>query len=135
MPKIKFEKTLLVGSGKIPWYMKAERWANRQPNQFVKYFALGLIAYLKKLWIDVKIQNAMRDVDRQAENIKKEWDEAYDRQSTPHVVEKGVLGDEGWSIEISNPIVGGGTSTTGTSMVTGSDASGLQEDEGDKGTT
>ena len=27
MPKIKFEKTLLIGSGTIPWYMKAKRWA------------------------------------------------------------------------------------------------------------
>ena len=27
----------------------------------------------------------------------------------PIIVEKGVFGDEGWSIEISNPIVGGGS--------------------------
>jgi hypothetical protein len=50
-------------------------------------------------------------------------------------VEEGVFGDEGWSIEISNPIVERGTSATSTGMVTGSDASGLQEDEGDQGTT
>ena len=30
MPKIKFEKTLLIGSGTIPWYMKAKRWAKKQ---------------------------------------------------------------------------------------------------------
>jgi hypothetical protein len=46
-------------------------------------------------------------------------------------VEKGILGDEGWSIEISNPIVEGGSSTTSTGMVTGSDAQRLQEDERD----
>ena len=134
MPKIKFEKTLLVGSGKIPWYMKAERWAKKQRFP-ISFLLLAIIDYLKKQWINAKIYNNMQDVDRQVENIKTEWEEAYDRQSTPHVVEKGVLGDEGWSIEISNPIVGGGTSTTGTGMVTGSDASGLQEDEGDQGTT
>ena len=50
-------------------------------------------------------------------------------------METGVLGDEGWSIEITNPIVERGTSTTSTGVVTGSDASGLQEDEGDQGTT
>ena len=71
----------------------------------------------------------MQDVDRHAEALKKLWEE-HDRQSTPHIVEKGVLGDEGWSIEISNPVVEGGPTSIGTSMVTGSDASGLQEDEG-----
>jgi hypothetical protein len=45
-------------------------------------------------------------------------------------VEKGVFGDEGWSIEISNPVVERGPTSIGTSMVFGSDASGLQEDEG-----
>ena len=76
----------------------------------------------------------MRDVDRQADAIKKIWEED-DRQTTPHVVETGVFGDEGWSIEISNPVVEGGTSATSTGMVTPSDAQRLQEDEGDKGTT
>ena len=132
MPKIKFEKTLLVGSGKIAWYQKAERWANRQPNQFVKYFSLGFIAYLKKWWIDVKIYNTMKDVDRQTDELLQSWKEP---EREPNIVETGVFGDEGWSIEISNPIVERGTSTTGTGMVTGSDASGLQEDEGDQGTS
>jgi hypothetical protein len=133
MPKIKFEKTLLVGSGKIPWYMKAERWAKKQRFP-VSFLLLGVIEWLKNFWIDVKIYNTMRDVDRQADAIKKIW-EKDDRQSTPHVVETGVFGDEGWSIEISNPIVEGGSSTTSTGMVTGSDAQRLQEDEGNKGTT
>ena len=133
MPKIKFEKTLLVGSGKITWYMKAERWAKKQKFP-ISFLLLGIIDLLKKWWIDVKIYNTMRDVDRQADAIKKIWEED-DRQTTPHVVETGVFGDEGWSIEISNPIVERGTSATSTGMVTGSDASGLQEDEGDQGTT
>ena len=133
MPKIKFEKTLLIGTGKITWYMKAKRWAKKQRFP-VSFLLLGIIEWLKNFWIDVKIYNNMQDVDRQAEALKKHWEE-NDRQSTPHVVETGVFGDEGWSIEISNPIVGGRTSTTGTSMVTGSDASGLQEDEGDNGTS
>jgi len=50
-------------------------------------------------------------------------------------VETGVFGDEGWSIEISNPVVERGTSATSTGMVTPSDAQRLQEDEGDQGTT
>ena len=133
MPKIKFEKTLLIGSGTIPWYMKAKRWAKKQKFP-ISFLLLGAIEWLKNFWIDVKIYNTMRDVDRQADAIKKIWEED-DRQTTPHVVETGVFGDEGWSIEISNPVVERGTPTTSTGMVTPSDAQRLQEDEGDQGTS
>jgi len=131
MPKIKFEKTLLVGSGKITWYMKAERWAKKQRFP-ISFLLLGIIDYLKKWWIDVKIYNTMKDVDRQTDELLHSWKEPERR---PNIVEEGVFGDEGWSIEISNPVVERGTSATSTGMVTGSDASGLQEDEGDQGTT
>ena len=129
MPKIKFEKTLLIGSGTTPWYMKAERWAKKQKFP-ISFLLLGVIEWLKKLWIDAKIYNTMRDVDRQAEELKKQWDQD-DRQSTPHIVETGVFGDEGWSIEISNPIVERGSETTSTGMVPPSDAQRLEEDEGE----
>ena len=62
----------------------------------------------------------MRDVDRQAKKLVEQWEE--DDRREPIIVEKGVFGDEGWSIEISNPIVGGGSTSTGTGMVTPSDA-------------
>ena len=133
MPKIKFEKTLLIGSGTIPWYMKAKRWAKKQKFP-ISFLLLGAIEWLKNFWIDVKIYNNMRDIDRQAEALKKHWEE-HDEPTTPHVVETGVFGDEGWSIEISNPVVERGTPTISTGMVTPSDAQRLQEDEGDQGAT
>ena len=133
MPKIKFEKTLLIGSGTIPWYMKAKRWAKKQKFP-ISFLLLGAIEWLKNFWIDVKIYNNMRDIDRQAEALKKHWEE-HDEPTTPHIVETGVFGDEGWSIDISNPVVERGTPTISTGMVTPSDAQRLQEDEGDKGTT
>ena len=129
MPKIKFEKTLLIGSGTTPWYMKAERWAKKQKFP-ISFLLLGIIEWLKNKWIDAKIYNTMRDVDRQAEALKKHWEE-HDEPTTPHVVETGVFGDEGWSIEISNPVVERGTPTISTGMVTPSNAQRLQQDEGD----
>ena len=125
--KIEFEKQF--GKGTDPWYAKAERWAKKQRFP-ISFLLLGFIDYLKKKWIDVKIHNTMQDVDRQADDLIKQWEE-HDTQRTPHIVEKGVLGDEGWSIEITNPIVERGTDSTSTGMVTGSDAQRLQEDEGD----
>ena len=128
--KIEFEKQF--GKGVDPWYAKAERWADKQKFP-ISFLLKGLIAYLKKMWINVKIDNTMRDVDRQAKKLVEQWEENDRRE--PIIMEKGVFGDEGWSIEISNPVVDRGSSSISTSMVTGSDAQRLQEDEGDKGTS
>ena len=123
------------GDGVDPWYDKAERWAKRKfKNPFVQHLALGLIEWLKGKWIDIKVANTMRDIDKQSEQIKQIWEE-QDVRREPIIVEKGVLGDEGWSIEISNPVVEGGPTSTGTGMVTPSDAQRLQEDEGDQRTS
>ena len=120
------------GKGTDPWYAKAERWADKQKFP-ISFLLKGLIAYLKKMWINVKIDNTMRDVDRQAKKLVEQWEENDRRE--PIIVEKGVFGDEGWSIEISNPVVDRGSSSISTSMVTGSDAQRLQEDDGDQGTS
>ena len=120
------------GKGTDPWYAKAERWADKQKFP-ISFLLKGLIAYLKKMWINVKIDNTMRDVDRQAKKLVEQWEE--DDRREPIIVEKGVFGDEGWSIEISNPLVDRGSSSISTSMVAPSDAQRLQEDEGDKGTS
>ena len=128
-----FEKTF--GEGVDPWYDKAERWVKKKfKNPFVQHLALGLIEWLKVKWIDVKVANTMRDIDKQSEQIKKIWEE-QDVRNEPIIVEKGVLGDEGWSIEISNPVVEGRTSSTSTGMASPSDAQRLQEDEGDQRTS
>ena len=119
--------------GKDNWYTKSSRWAKKQPFP-LNHLITGFIEWLHKMWIDGKILRTMDDVDRQAEKILSDWEE-NDRQETPHIVETGVFGDEGWSIEITNPIVERGTSATSTGMVTPSDAQRLQEDEGDQGTS
>ena len=115
--------------GKDNWYTKSSRWAKKQPFP-LNHLITGFIEWLHKMWIDGKILRTMDDVDRQAVKILSDWEE-NDRQETPHIVETGVFGDEGWSIEITNPIVERGTSATSTSMVTPSDAQRLQQDEGD----
>ena len=120
------------GKGTDPWYAKAERWADKQKFP-ISFLLKGLIAYLKKMWINVKIDNTMRDVDRQAKKLVEQWDENDRRE--PIIMEKGVFGDEEWSIEISNPVVDRGSSSTSTGMVTPSDAQRLQEDEGDQRTS
>ena len=48
--KVEFEKQF--GEGVDPWYAKAERWANKQKFP-ISFLALGLIEYLKKVWVNV----------------------------------------------------------------------------------
>ena len=70
--KIEFEKQF--GKGTDPWYAKAERWAKKQKFP-ISFLALGFIEWLKQKWIDIKVANTMRDIDRQSEEIKKIWEE------------------------------------------------------------
>ena len=112
---------------------KIKRWISKQKppyNTILKY----LFSYIEKMYWDGKVLQTMAGVDLETQKLHELWD-ADDKQITPHVVETGVFGDEGWSIQISNPIVERGTPTISTGMVTGSDASGLREDEGDKETS
>ena len=85
--KIEFEKQF--GKGTDPWYAKAERWAKKQKFP-ISFLALGFIEWLKNKWIDVKVANTMKDIDRQSEEIKKIWeqyDEEEAKQFAPEIIE------------------------------------------------
>ena len=111
---------------------KIKRWISKQKpplNIILKY----LFSYIEKMYWDGKVLQTMAGVDLEVKKLHEQWD-ADDKQITPHTVETGVFGEEGWSIQISNPIVGGRTEESESGMVFGSDASGLREDDGDKET-
>jgi len=112
---------------------KIKRWISKQKpplNTILKY----LFSYIEKMYWDGKVLQTMAGVDLEVKKIHEQWD-ADDKQITPHTVETGVFGEEGWSIQISNPIVERRTEESESGMVTGSDASGLREDNGDKETS
>ena len=112
---------------------KIKRWISKQKpplNIILKY----LFSYIEKMYWDGKVLQTMAGVDLENKKLHELW-EADDKQITPHTVETGVFGKEGWSIQISNPIVGGRTEESESGMVSGSDASGLREDDGDKETS
>ena len=84
--KIEFQKTF--GKGVDPWYDKAERWVKKKfKNPFIQHLALGFIEWLKEKWIDVKVANTMRDIDIQAEEIKKIWEDEEKNQFVPEIKE------------------------------------------------
>ena len=72
--KIEFEKQF--GKGVDPWYAKAGRWVKKKfKNPYLQHLALGFVAWLKKIWIEGKIQLEMISVDEQIKEIHKDWDE------------------------------------------------------------
>ena len=80
--QIKFRKQF--GKGTDPWYAKAERYVYKKfKNPYLQHLAIGFIVWLKQKWIDVKIENTMKDVDAQVEDIKKGWED----QPKPVIVE------------------------------------------------
>jgi len=102
--KIEFEKQF--GKGTDPWYEKAERWAKKQRFP-ISFLALGIIEWLKQKWIDVKVANTMRDIDRQSEEIKKIWeqyDEEEAKQFAPEIIETPSEVEGLMDMEIKNPV-------------------------------
>lgn len=110
---------------------KIKRWIRKQKpplNIILEY----LFSYVEKWYFDAKIANTMQDVDRQAEQILKQWEEdaaKYYEQPKPEIVETGVFGEEGWSISITNPVVERGTEEFDRSMGIGSNEIRLEEDK------
>ena len=82
--KIEFEKQF--GKGTDPWYAKAERRAKKKKFP-ISFLALGLIAYLKKVWVNVKVENTMRSVDADVEKIHEIWDDEEKKQFAPEIIE------------------------------------------------
>ena len=82
--KIEFEKQF--GKGTDHWYAKAERWAKKKKFP-ISFLALGLIAYLKKVWVNVKVENTMRSVDADVEKIHELWDDEEKKQFAPEIIE------------------------------------------------
>ena len=56
------------------------REVGEQTKVPISFLALGLIEYLKKVWINVKVENTMRSVDADIEKIHELWDE---EETTP----------------------------------------------------
>ena len=70
-PKINFQYNW---GGEDTWYTKGKRWANKQKFP-INHIALGFLEWLWKLYVDERIKQEMKSVDKQAEEIKKQWEE------------------------------------------------------------
>jgi len=102
--------------GQDTWYTKSKRWANKQKFP-ISHLALGFIEWLYKHWVDGKVELEMDSVDRQAEEIKKQWQENEQR---PTVEEGPSSVPDLPTLRIRNPVVEGGTEESSTSVASSS---------------
>ncbi len=130
MPKIEFEHTW---GGEETTLQKIKKWIKKQKPPFNTILTY-LFSYIEKMYWDGKVLQTMAGVDLEIKKLHEQWEED-DKQFTPHTVETGVFGEEGWSIEISNPIVERRTEKSESGMVFGSTAPRLRENDGNKKTS
>lgn len=122
---MKYEFEVVLDPEKETELQKIKRWIRKQKPPF-NIILEYLFSYVEKWYFDAKVEATMQDVDRQTEEIKKQW-EKEDELNRPkaEIVEEGLFGEEGWSISISNPVVERGTKETDGRLGTGSDEKGL----------
>lgn len=71
MTEYKFEHQW---GGEDTWYTKGKRWANKQKFP-INHLALGVLEWLWEKWVEGRVDMEMASVDKQAEEIKKQWEE------------------------------------------------------------
>jgi hypothetical protein len=121
---------IAFGKGKDTTLQKIKRWISKQKpplNNILKY----LFSYIEKWYWDGKVLDTMAGVDLETKKLHELWEE-NDRQTTPHRMETGVFGDDGWSIEISNPVVERGTKITVPKLVTPSNVRSVEKEKGNQ---
>jgi len=101
--------------GEDNWYTKGKRWAFNQKFPF-NHLALGVVEWLWKHWISGRVEMEMASVDKQADEIVKQW-EAEDELNRQPTVEEGPSSVSDLpTLSIRNPVVERGTEEPSTSV-------------------
>ena len=102
--------------GEDNWYTKGKRWANKQKFP-INHLALGFIEWLRELWVDGRVEMEMASVDKQTEEILKEWEEDAAKYYEQPTVEEGPSSVSDLpTLRIRNPVVERGTEKPSTSV-------------------
>jgi len=102
--------------GEDNWYTKGKRWANKQKFP-INHLALGALEWLRERWVDGKVELEMESVDKQTEEILKEWEEDAAKYYEQPTVEEGPSRVPDLpTLSIRNPVVGRRTEEPSTSV-------------------
>lgn len=94
---------IVFDKDKETWIQRVKRWCSKQAPPFNLIF-LHLFSIVEKWYIDSKIELEMDRVDKQAEQIRKQWDRE-DAPQAPVIVEKESEVEGLPELSISNPVV------------------------------
>ena len=105
--------------GEDNWYTKGKRWANKQKFP-INHLALGALEWLRERWVDGRVEMEMASVDKQAEEIKEQWDKEDELNRQPTVEEGPSEVPNLPTLRIRNPVVERGTEEPSTSVASSS---------------
>ena len=106
--------------GEDNWYTKGKRWAFKQKPPF-NHLALGILEWLREQWIDGRVEMEMASVDKQTEEILKEWEQDAEKYYERPTVEEGPSSVPDLpTLTIRNPVVERGTEESSTSVASSS---------------
>ena len=100
--------------GEDNWYTKGKRWANKQKFP-INHLALGAIEWLRERWVDGRVELEMASVDKQAQEIKDQWDKEHATRTTT-VEERPSSVPDLPTLIIRNEVVDRGTEEPSTSV-------------------
>ena len=100
--------------GEDNWYTKSKRWANKQKFP-INHLALGAVEWLRERWVDGRVELEMASVDKQAQEIKDQWDKEHATRTTT-VEERPSSVPDLPTLIIRNDVVERGTEESGASV-------------------
>ena len=103
-----YEFEVVFDKDKETTLQKIKRWiAKKQPP--LRIVLEHLFSFVEKWYWEGKELQTKHQIDQQVKNIHNVWDEEDERDKQPEIVERGVFGEEGWSISMSNKNINGGS--------------------------
>ena len=106
--------------GEDNWYTKGKRWANKQKFP-INHLALGAVEWLRERWVDGRVELEMASVDKQTEEILKEWEKDAAKYYEQPTVEEGPSSVSNLpTLRIRNPVVESGTEEPSASVASSS---------------
>jgi hypothetical protein len=99
--------------GEDTWYTKGKRWANKQKFP-ISHLSLGFIEWLRERWVDGRVEIEMASVDKQADELVKQWEAEDVRTTRVEETPSGVPNLP--TLTIRNEVVERGTEEPSTSM-------------------
>jgi len=101
--------------GEDTWYTKGKRWANKQKFP-INHLALGVLEWLRKHWVDGRVEMEMASIDEQVKHIGEIWDKEDELNRQPTVEEGPSSVSDLPTLSIRNPVVERRTEEPSTSV-------------------